>query len=93
MPQLSRCTVWGEKAGRQTATYTAALRLGRAVLDPLSRAGNDGLPLPDIDRSTLVGDPQHPGQYHAVLIELRRLSGLGPPAGAGHARDADGARP
>ncbi len=62
MPQLSRCTVWGEKAGRQTATYTAALRLGRAVLDPLSRAGADGLPLPDIDRSTPVGDPQHPAQ-------------------------------
>ena len=59
----SRCTVAGEKAGRQTATYSAPPALGLRVADPLARPGHDRLAGPHVQRAALVLDAQ---QYRAA---------------------------
>src|SRR4051812_10895738 len=78
----------GER-GRADGDVLGAVRSGR-VPDPLPRAGHDRLAGADLDRAAGVLDNDGAGEHEGDLVELGRLPGLGPPAGGGHPRHAEG---
>ena len=84
----SRWTVPGAKAGRQTATYSAPLGLGRAVADPFARLADDGLTGANFEHAALVLDAEHAREHDGDFQELRPLPRLDPAAGRLHAGDA-----
>src|SRR5207237_10245102 len=74
--------------GQAHGNVLRALRLRRAVLDPLATARDHRLPRADVERTARVTHAQHAAQDDRVLVEVRRLSRLDPAGGAPHVRDA-----
>ena len=64
------------------------LGAGRAVAHPFALGGQDRLPGTDVEAAAPGLDMERAAQHHRVLVELRRLSGLDPAGGAGHAGEA-----
>ena len=61
----------------------------RAVADPFTGMGNDGLPGLNVNDALFGLNPEQAGKHHRVFFKLRRLSWLDPPAGASHVSHAD----
>ncbi len=60
----------------------------RAVANPLAFMRDDRLACFDVCDSALVLDPHHAFEHYGVFVEIRTLTGLGPPSRTAHVRDA-----
>lgn len=89
LASASRWTVVGEKAGRQIATYSGAVRFRRTVADPFTGLTENRLAGADFQHAALVFDPQTAGQHERDFLELRPLRRLRPATGRLHAGDAE----
>lgn len=67
--------------------------VGSGVLNPLSRAGDDGLSGLDVEGTVLVPDAQAAMQHHSVFLEFGRLARFLPACRAAHVSYADAALP
>ena len=85
---MSRWTVSGEKAGRQTATYSA-VRARSAVTHPFATTRDDRLARRHVHNSVLMLDAKHPVEHEGVLVELGALAGLDPARRTPHPGNAD----
>ena len=84
----SRWTVSIEKAGRQTAMYSAPSGPGVLYAHPLTPSHQDGLPGQDVHLTGFVLDSQRPGKHDRVFVKVRPLPRLDPPGGRPHPCDA-----
>src|ERR1051325_4130444 len=79
----------GRKCRQADRDVLGAFRLRRGITDPLPGAGDHGLAGPNVHGAAPVLHAQHPAQHDSVLVELRSLSRLLPPARAPHVGNAE----